>query len=361
MFYANYKDDKRHLSLSDDKIRHCREVAEMMYDFATFFDVNPDVAYFIGLNHDIGYVNGRQDHAKNGYEFLSKTCGIEDQSILNAIRYHGTSPLKVKESVTISPEMQLLWIADMSVNAKGMNVGFEGRLEDIKERYGEDSVAYQTAKETVEYSQQIFREKCIAPKNSFDFNNIEVKKDGTYTVSIKDESKGFNPLGHFDTENILKREFHIDPTFVEKYDLPIPNIKFNFVVMDKEVKKAWIYFENSEQDEKWFYTTLLHYLKDKNTAKVYETMGVENCEKPIEWFRELKHICEKVLSGIQNYRSSHYVYVDELDSKYHTDKIHKEVYKEYLSEYLEKIHFFDKDLSKDTEDVEEELDDKDER
>ena len=47
--------------------------------------------------------------------------------------------------------MVLMLEADMSTEKAGYRVGFQKRLHDIAERYGYDSIAYETARDVVAY------------------------------------------------------------------------------------------------------------------------------------------------------------------------------------------------------------------
>lgn len=46
--------------------------------------------------------------------------------------------------------LEILNQADMQIDKYGNDVGYEKRLEDIKQRYGEESIVYQKAYKLVE-------------------------------------------------------------------------------------------------------------------------------------------------------------------------------------------------------------------
>jgi hypothetical protein len=102
--------------------------------------------FVLGLLHDIGYLNGREGHEMSGYALLDG-MGL-NKRFTNAILLHGSNPHTLTD---VSPELRLLYEADMSIDKDGKLVGFKGRLKDIKERYGADSIAYKTASDTVDY------------------------------------------------------------------------------------------------------------------------------------------------------------------------------------------------------------------
>ena len=130
--------------LSDNKIAHCKAVAEYMYNNAVHYGVSPDEAYFIGLNHDIGYLFGSEDHSTTGYCLLSRLGIMPD--IANVIRFHGTEPESVIEALgDIPPLLHLLYKADMTIMADGTHVSYITRLNDIHNRYGSNSSQYKSA------------------------------------------------------------------------------------------------------------------------------------------------------------------------------------------------------------------------
>lgn len=145
-----YEAKKEHINKY--KLAHMIGVAEYMRERAESYGLNADVMYTVGLLHDIGYLNGRTDHEQYGATILS-AIGI-DEDIHFAIAHHGEDAYKVREifgDKKITPEYVLMLEADMSVNARGFRVGFEGRTADIKHRYGEDHIAYETVQDNVRF------------------------------------------------------------------------------------------------------------------------------------------------------------------------------------------------------------------
>lgn len=61
--------------ITEDRIRHMHGVAELMYQYYDIFDckyLSRDEAYVLGLNHDIGYINGKKDHEANGADLFCR-------------------------------------------------------------------------------------------------------------------------------------------------------------------------------------------------------------------------------------------------------------------------------------------------
>ena len=155
--------------LSVRKLHHMGMVAEYMRTRARDYGIDPAYAYIVGLNHDVGYINGRVNHGMFGADLFS-TMGLF-QTYVDAIHFHGVSPYKVKDRALpvltlrecpevswdeIHPDIRnnafltLLLEADMRVNAQGDLVGFDHRIRDISERYKDPAVAA-NAKSTVRY------------------------------------------------------------------------------------------------------------------------------------------------------------------------------------------------------------------
>lgn len=144
------------------KMAHMVGVAEYMRERAEDYNLNPDEMYAVGLLHDIGYIGGRQGHEQYGAEIM-ENLGM-DMDVIFAIRHHGENMKEVAAKYgkdNLYPLYVLTVEADMSVDATGHRVGFEGRMEDIKRRYGEDHIAYATVKDNIEFIKEWQKEHGI--------------------------------------------------------------------------------------------------------------------------------------------------------------------------------------------------------
>ena len=235
-------DSKRHIILSKDKLKHSEEVAHFMYDYAVFFDIDPDIAYFTGLNHDIGYLNGRVNHCNNGEELL-RNLNV-DLGITNAVKSHGTNPYTLAET-DITPLMQLLWCADMSVDKFGERVGFEKRLKDIENRYGKDSVAYNTAHATVSYCKKVLKERTEIKSSDFNifFSQLYSKRGFELNLNVLDDM-------------LYLKEFGIDTKFLEKYFLPVPTAYIKGSVNEEGKADVSLYLRKNPFN---LYEKIFHY------------------------------------------------------------------------------------------------------
>jgi len=139
------------MQISNERIAHMHGVAEWMYEHAEEYGLeNKDEMYLLGLVHDIGYLYGKkEEHEQLGAELL----GL-DTYYGKFTQCHGLTPQEYIDchggfDSDIPNEMILLWTADMMVDLSGEAVGFKARLDDIKERHGEDSEPYRICKETM--------------------------------------------------------------------------------------------------------------------------------------------------------------------------------------------------------------------
>lgn len=139
-----------------DKIRHMESVAKYMKYNADRFGLDGNEMYVVGLLHDIGYLCSSEEHGGYGAILLS-SMGLKEE-YTDAIANHGQSPYTLPEEKR-TPILRLLQEADMSIDKFGRIVGFSGRLEDIKNRYGKDSFAYKTAQDTVSYLKEMYRKE----------------------------------------------------------------------------------------------------------------------------------------------------------------------------------------------------------
>lgn len=367
-------DNKRHIKLTEDKMKHCMEVANYMYDYAVYFDIDPDIAYFTGLNHDIGYINGRVNHGENGSEFL-ENLGL-DSDITYAIKNHGKNPYDLDKN-RITGLMQLLWCADMSVDKYGKRVGFDKRLLDIKKRYGEDSIAYETAKNTVNYCKSVMNYRTTILNelgvNLFrdsrylkvDFNKRIKFEDSPYYLGyevdfnknfvFKIDTKNYPPVKEFEhpiKERILLHHFGIDYNFLKKNYLPVPEPVFVFKLNDNgTVADMQLRLDKHEQIEhtlnpgqvsiKNFYVDLKNLTssndekRNKYLAKMLNISLEELKEKPYEFFMELNQTAELMISGMYG------------ENPFSHDEFIKEAFEDDFKKYLKTL-----ELEKEEQEIE---------
>ena len=122
--------------MNENRLKHSLAVARKMVEIATkkgMTDEDINNCFIIGFNHDIGY-----EYSKNGLNHniiggeLLKDAGF---IFWKEIYYHGVVTDEYE-----SIYLDILNQSDMQIDAFGNDVGYEARLEDIKNRYGQSDV-----------------------------------------------------------------------------------------------------------------------------------------------------------------------------------------------------------------------------
>lgn len=122
--------------MNNNRALHGMGVGLYMQEHAALIGLDPIDAFYVGWLHDAGYAFGdNRTHAELGGDALA-SLGFRYADV---IRKHGTL------AGLDTPMGVLLNIADMTIDGKGDTVGFDGRLADIANRYGETSSQYRNA------------------------------------------------------------------------------------------------------------------------------------------------------------------------------------------------------------------------
>lgn len=121
-----------------DRIKHSLSVANKMVEIGKNLNLKESDLqdlFILGYNHDIGYdfCSDKKEHNILGGEIL-KNNGYK---YWKEVYYHGNPNSEYQ-----SQFLKILNMADMQIDKYGNDVGYEKRLEDIKNRYGEDSIQY---------------------------------------------------------------------------------------------------------------------------------------------------------------------------------------------------------------------------
>ena len=125
------------MELTNDRLKHCKKIAERMMEYVkthtNIFTCKPEEMYILGLFHDIGYafVDKQVEHEHVG-GYLLKTQGYK---YWKEVYYHG-DPLAEYDSM----ELRLLNFMDITTGPTGEIMTIDERIEDIKKRYGDNSV-----------------------------------------------------------------------------------------------------------------------------------------------------------------------------------------------------------------------------
>lgn len=131
--------------ITEDKLHHIIGVARKSYKIALELGYNETFAkkcFMLGWCHDIGYefVNTEEHSLESAKMLLLLEDNISPEDLNKksylAIKYHSNY------TNDITDEYKILTMADMQVDSKGNECDVICRLNDIKDRYGEQSNAY---------------------------------------------------------------------------------------------------------------------------------------------------------------------------------------------------------------------------
>ena len=129
-----------------DRMKHSLAVARKMVEIGNKLELNKEQLhelFILGFNHDIGYEFGtNESHNIIGGNML-KNSGYK---YWQEVYYHGNP-----EAGYNSLYLDILNEADMKINKYGEDVGYEKRLEDIRNRYGSDAFQYNDALKIIDY------------------------------------------------------------------------------------------------------------------------------------------------------------------------------------------------------------------
>ena len=123
--------------MDQDRLNHSIAVARKMVEIGKKYNLDDEQLqelFLLGYNHDIGYEFGNgEKHRITGGNILKQS----NYKYWKEVYYHGEC-----DSEYNSLYLDILNQADMQIDKFGNDVGYDKRLEDIKNRYGEDSNVY---------------------------------------------------------------------------------------------------------------------------------------------------------------------------------------------------------------------------
>ena len=134
-----------------DRLKHSYSVGKKMVAIGEKYNLNREELkdlFLLGINHDIGY-----EFAKNGEKhniiggIILKNNGYK---YWKEVYYHG----EITEEYN-SLFLKILNQADMQIDKFGNDVGYNKRLEDIKNRHGNDSIIYNKCVKLVDQIKEI--------------------------------------------------------------------------------------------------------------------------------------------------------------------------------------------------------------
>ena len=123
--------------MNNDRLKHSYAVANKMIELGkekSLSEIELQELFLLGYLHDIGYEFGtNENHNSIGGNLLKES----NYKYWQEVYYHGIPNSEYK-----SLYLDILNTADMMIDKYGNDVGFDKRLEDVKNRYGEDSIQY---------------------------------------------------------------------------------------------------------------------------------------------------------------------------------------------------------------------------
>ena len=123
--------------MDNDRLKHSYAVACKMVELGKERKLSEEKLrelFMLGYVHDIGYQFGENNNHNILGGNVLKDSGYK---YWKEVYYHGIPNSEYK-----SLFLNILNTADMMIDKYGNDVGFDKRLEDIKNRYGEDSIQY---------------------------------------------------------------------------------------------------------------------------------------------------------------------------------------------------------------------------
>ena len=131
--------------MDNDRLKHSISVARKMVEIGKNYNLKEEELnklFLLGYLHDIGYeFNDKTlEHNKLGGNILKEN----NYPFYNEVYYHG----EITDEYS-SLYLDILNSADMQIDKYGNDVGYEKRLNDIKERYGSSSLIYNKCKKLV--------------------------------------------------------------------------------------------------------------------------------------------------------------------------------------------------------------------
>ena len=128
-------------NMDEDRLKHSIAVARKMSQIGKEYYLNEEELqdlFVLGLNHDIGYEYG--ENSNHGH-ISGEIPKRNNYKYWKEIYYHGDANTEYN-----SLFLEILNKADMQIDKFDNDVEYDKRLEDIKNRYGEESKTYKDAK-----------------------------------------------------------------------------------------------------------------------------------------------------------------------------------------------------------------------
>lgn len=277
--------------MNENKLIHSIAVARKMIEIAKEYNLSDEEitnCFLIGYLHDIGYELAKdgKNHNKIGGEWLKKS-GFK---FWREVYYHGE----------INPDYESIYLdilnmADMQINGLGNDVGYEGRLEDIKNRYKKYPKVYQDCCRIVE----TLKEKESSISSQVEKIGILFDLDGTLWEVIDST---------FQSANEITKKYHL-PEISKETVLKV------FGLNKKEAAK--LYFPD---------------LPFKKSSKLLDEMACLNIEYLAKYGGNLYPNLENTLQKLNKY--SLFIVSNSAEVKYIEAFLTSSNLKPYFKDYI---------------------------
>lgn len=288
----------RNEHIKQDKCSHQIGVAEYMRERAEDFGVDGNIAYIIGYNHDIGYLEGRRFHEQTGANMLRK-AGFGEE-ICYAIEHHGDDLAKLNEQQAVSPYLVLLVEADLNIESHGYRVGFDKRLTDIEKRYGKDNnPQYDVANNNIHFIKDYWAEHSIPTQSKV----IKAKSTGKH-------NHGSGKWAGSELKEKLARDY--DDRIEHAAFAMMQGFVFNRgtgAVFDEHGDDVTIDTPNPENDSRYFFDD------------TYYNYDLEQSDYDVHGADEIKDVGERIKDKFKDSVGSVDIYTDGIYVSMGFDKV----------------------------------------
>ena len=134
--------------ISQDRKQHIWAVAEFLKKYALSQKMSQkeiEDLYTLGLLHDIGYEFLEEKDYEKHEIYGGKLLKQQGYKYWKEVYYHGDPEVSYN-----SDYLTILNQADMQIDKYGNDVGYDNRLDDIKNRYGKESEVYNKCAKLIE-------------------------------------------------------------------------------------------------------------------------------------------------------------------------------------------------------------------
>lgn len=189
--------EKNYIGISEDKLHHIIGVARRCYEIAKergYCESTAQRLFLIGWLHDVGYefsenFEGHPIISNNMISTLIKNGNF-------AIKNHGRVDIDYSDY-----ELDILNIADLTVDHKGNKCTIEERLKGIEERYGKDTESYKNAEKLAKQlglidTGEIKLENTILLEDNVEVNKNSVNKKIKAQILSDDEMREIGFTDH---------------------------------------------------------------------------------------------------------------------------------------------------------------------